>query len=93
MSERIIITPEGDHAYTVALHDGPTATRHQVVVPPALTADLGLGPDDEERLIIASFDFLLEREPSTSILARFDLDIIGRYFPQYQATMREQVIP
>ena len=30
-----------------------------------------------------SFEFLLEREPKESILARFDLSVIARYFPEY----------
>lgn len=84
------ITLVGNHEYAVELRD-VAITAHRVVVPPALTADLGLDPDDEEALIVASFDFLLEREPSTSILPRFDLDIIGRYFPEYRATMRQRL--
>jgi hypothetical protein len=34
-----------------------------------------------------SFDFLLEREPPSSILRTFDLAVIGRYFPEYGAEM------
>jgi hypothetical protein len=30
------------------------------------------------------FDFLLEREPKESILARFDVSDIGRYFPEFE---------
>jgi hypothetical protein len=91
--EEIEITPLDDRHYTVALHHAGVPTEHQVVVPPALSAELGLGPSDDRRLIRASFDFLLEREPSTSILARFDLDVIGRYFPDYVATMRQRLGP
>ena len=40
----------------------------------------------------ASFEFLLEREPPSSILGRFDLDIIGRYFPEYADTMRTRLV-
>jgi hypothetical protein len=38
---------------------------------------------DPERLVRASFAFLLEREPASSILAEFELSDIGRYFPEY----------
>lgn len=31
--------------------------------------------------------FLLDREPATSILPRFSLDVIGRYFPEYPAEL------
>ena len=39
-------------------------------------------------LVEASFAFLLEREPPSSILRAFDLPVIGRYFPDYEATIR-----
>jgi hypothetical protein len=91
MSERIEITPAGQHAVTVTLHGAGAATSHRVVVPPALTSDLGLGPEDDIRLVRASFEFLLEREPATSILPRFELDVIGRYFPEYMDTMRQRL--
>jgi hypothetical protein len=31
-----------------------------------------------------SFEFLLEREPASSILPQFSLDDISRYFPEYE---------
>ena len=37
-----------------------------------------------ETLIEHSFEFLLERESNTMILARFDLPVIGDYFPEYE---------
>jgi hypothetical protein len=37
-----------------------------------------------EELVLASFRFLLERERKESILREFDLDVIGRYFPEYR---------
>jgi hypothetical protein len=36
-----------------------------------------------EALVEESFRFLLEREPQGSIMRRFDLQVIGRYFPEY----------
>jgi hypothetical protein len=32
----------------------------------------------------AAFRFLLEREPKESILARFDVSVIARYFPEFE---------
>jgi hypothetical protein len=37
-----------------------------------------------EKLIEKSFEFLLEHESNTSILSRFELPVIGRYFPEYE---------
>jgi hypothetical protein len=40
-----------------------------------------------EKLIEKSFEFLLERESNTSVLSRFDLPVIGNYFPEYEKTI------
>jgi hypothetical protein len=51
-----------------------------------------LAPDAEvKRLVEASFRFLLEREPREAILRRFDLPVIGRYFPEYDAEIRRRL--
>ena len=41
-----------------------------------------------EDLVTRSFEFLLEREPPTSILRTFALPDIERYFPDYPASIR-----
>ena len=68
----------------VTVGDDPAATTHEVEVSDEdlsrLGADAGV-----ERLVEASFGFLLEREPRESILRRFALPVIGRYFPEYEA--------
>ena len=93
MSARIEVAPTGDSRYAVTVHSAGVKTEHQVTIPPRLLEDLALGPDDEARLVYASFEFLLEREPSSSILRSFDLDVIGRYFPDYIETIRRQMAP
>jgi len=35
-----------------------------------------------EQVIKAAFDFLLEREPASAILSKFDCSVIRRYFPE-----------
>lgn len=59
-------------------------------VPRDLAEELGWGSTREADLVRESFAFLLEREPPTSILPRFSLDVIGRYFPEYQSEMRRR---
>ena len=44
-----------------------------------------------EALVDASFRFLLEREPPGSILRRFELPIIGRYFADYPDEIRRRM--
>ena len=36
-----------------------------------------------EELVVRAFDFLLTREPASSILAEFDLKTINEYFPEF----------
>jgi bifunctional DNA-binding transcriptional regulator/antitoxin component of YhaV-PrlF toxin-antitoxin module len=91
VTDSITIEPSGEHRYAVTLHDGASQSVHQVVVPSHLLAELGLGPDDEALLVRASFEFLVEREPASSILRRFELDVIGRYFPEYLDTIRRRL--
>lgn len=40
-----------------------------------------------EKVIRAAFEFLLQREPATSILPKFDCSIIRRYFPEVDAEL------
>ena len=37
-----------------------------------------------ERCLEAAFRFLLDREPKESILRRFDVTVISRYFPEFE---------
>jgi hypothetical protein len=69
---------------------GKTPTKHRVTVPAAERQRLAGDGTGAERLIVESFRFLLDREPNTSILASFDLPVIGRYFPEYGDEMRKR---
>ena len=71
----IQITPADGRTFDVTI-DG--TSRHRVSVPPRF------GDEDLESVVRASFEFLLEREPASSILPEFSLDVIGRYFPEYE---------
>lgn len=61
-------------------------TQHTVNVSRAEFQRWGGGGSVED-LVSRSFEFLLEREPATSILRRFDLSVIQRYFPEYDHAM------
>jgi hypothetical protein len=41
--------------------------------------------------VVKSFEFLLEREPNTSILRSFDLSVISQYFPEYENEIRKEL--
>ena len=64
----------------VTVRDGATTT-HRVRI--SRTERERYGGSDVADLVRRSFDFLLAREPNTSILREFDLATIERYFPEY----------
>ena len=63
-------------------------TTHEVAVTAADLARLAPGAETPDDLVRRSFLFLLAREPKESILRRFDLPLIGRYFPEYEREIR-----
>jgi hypothetical protein len=74
----------------VVVDDAGERTLHQVTVTREDLERWGQGSRqaDVEDLVSRSFDFLIEREPPTSILASFELSVIQRYFPEYDAAFR-----
>ena len=73
----------------VVEHEG-RRSRHTVSVSTSDLRRWGRGLDEAavEDLVRRSFDFLLEREPPSSILPRFDLSVVGRYFPDYDQKLK-----
>ncbi len=64
------------------------STQHRVIVTQADLDELAPGASDPTGLVGESFAFLLEREPKESILRRFELSEIGRYFPGWERDVR-----
>jgi hypothetical protein len=89
----IEITPMGEREFGVQVHEGETTTSHRVTVPGDLIDELRLADVDLGEVVKESFDFLLEREPATSILRQFSLSDIGRYFPEYPDELRRRLAP
>jgi len=85
---QITVTCQADGTFHVQT---PAGTSHQVSVPAGFPASLGCGHVDPVDLVRASFEFLLGREPATSILHEFSLDVISRYFPGYPAEIRARL--
>lgn len=71
---------------TVDVDDGPR-TEHRVRVSAADLERLDPGAPDPHLLVNRAFRYLLIQEPSTSILRSFDLTEIGRYFPEWEASV------
>lgn len=71
--------------------DGTAETTHRVKLMPDYYMKLCGRTITHEWLIIQSFKFLLEREPASAILPSFDLQDIGRYFPEYEAEITARI--
>lgn len=82
----ITITHLHGSTYHVAVAEGGSTTSHEVTVWPSDVERYAPGATPEA-LLRASFEFLLEREPKESILRRFDLPVIERYFPEYRTVI------
>ena len=71
-------------AFEVVVREGRSESRHQVTMARAACEKWAAGERTPESCIEAAFRFLLDREPKESILARFDVSIIQRYFPDFE---------
>ncbi len=80
----ITVTLKERGVYQVIVDDAASRTTHDVTVT-ADDIDRYAPGATAERLVEASFRFLLEREPQESILSRFALPVIEQYFPDCPA--------
>ena len=71
-------------SYEVVVREGGGETRHLVTLEQETCRRLTAGAASPETCIEAAFRFLLDREPKEAILARFDIMVIARYFPEFE---------
>jgi hypothetical protein len=83
-----VVEGNGDWTCQVTIAENDrVVSSHRVGVTAADLARLDPVARDPHVLVDRSFRFLLEREPPSSILREFDLMVIGRYFPEYEAAI------
>ena len=80
---RIEVKQQDSETFEVTVRE-TTTTNHLVTLSRDYFQKLTQGRVSPETLIEKSFEFLLERERNTMILERFDLPVIGHYFPEYE---------
>ena len=78
----ISIEKRTDNIFVVTVADSVT-TNHTVTVTNQSLTDLTDDNVTKTQLLEFSFNFLLDREPNTSILSSFDINVISKYFPDY----------
>lgn len=87
----ITVIPAGGNEFEVQVRDNGSESVHRVTVPESLIEELGISGSDYERVVRESFDFLLEREPASSIMSEFSLEVIPRYFPEYKEELSKRL--
>ena len=70
--------------FEVVVRGGQGESRHHVTMARETCDRLTGGKHTPERCVEAAFRFLLDREPKESILSRFDVTVISRYFPEFE---------
>jgi hypothetical protein len=72
--------------FDVTVKESDGSSRHQVTMSRDTAARLA-GSHAPEACIEAAFRFLLDREPKESIMGRFDVTVISRYFPEFESAL------
>jgi hypothetical protein len=70
-------------AFDIVIRDGKGESRYSVTMARETLDRLASGHKAED-IVEAAFKFLLDREPKESILKRFDINVIARYFPEFE---------
>jgi hypothetical protein len=91
MPAQIAVTKREDGAFDVRVTEGKSESSHSVTLFAKDYQRLTEGKVSEEELIRRSFEFLLEHESKESILSRFDLTVISRYFPRYEKEIKKRL--
>jgi hypothetical protein len=79
---------EGDPLeFEVIVRVGNGETRHHVTMARETCERLTMGRHTPEHCIETAFRFLLDREPQESILRRFDISVISRYFSEFECEL------
>src|SRR5262249_689929 len=73
--------------FEVVVREGKGETRHHVTMSREMCERLTAGKHTPEGCLEAAFRFLLDREPKESILRRFDVTVVSRYFPEFEREM------
>ena len=79
-----------DNKYEVTVNKDVT-TKHTVVLLDKFYESLTNKKISKIKLLEYSFNFLLKKESNTSILSFFELEIISKYFPEYEYEIKKNL--
>jgi hypothetical protein len=87
----IVIEKKNQNEFVVLVQEKETQSQYLVILDDTYYHLLTQGKITKEDLIRKSFQFLLERESKESILRSFNLQVIKRYFPEYEDGMSSSI--
>ena len=84
----ILIKKLSDNKFEITVNK-KLITKHTVLITDEYHDSLTKKKISKKELLENSFQFLLDREPNTSILSFFELHIISKYFPEYENEIKK----
>jgi bifunctional DNA-binding transcriptional regulator/antitoxin component of YhaV-PrlF toxin-antitoxin module len=81
--DNLTVTPGGPGRAGVQIAEDSRLLSYVVTVPEEVVDRLGLGGVETVDIVRETFKFLLEREPATSIMKSFSIDVVPTYFPEF----------
>ncbi len=81
-------TLAGGWEFDVTVSDRESETKHNVTMDRKYYKQLDT-KSTPEVVVKKSFEFLLEREPKESILSEFNIEIIAKYFPEFEDAVKK----
>jgi len=91
MSAKVDVEKIGEEEFQIRVTEGKSETSHRVTLKRVDHDRIAGGKVEPAELVRRSFEFLLENEPKESILTRFDLTVISRYFPDFEREIRRRL--
>jgi len=87
----VVVEKRSQNEFAVVVEGKGDKTQHLESLDDDYYHLLTQGRIGKEELIRKSFQFLLEREPKESILAKFNLKLIKSYFPEFEKEIAKGV--
>lgn len=92
MAPKIEVQKLAGDSFEVTVIEGATKSTHRVTLKASDYDRLSSGEISQEELVRKSFEFLLDQEPKESILGRFNLMEIARYFPSFESDIKQRIL-
>lgn len=91
MTANIQVDRVADGLFQVTVSEGGSQTSHRVTIKTQYYQQISDGKVDAAELVRRSFEFLLQHESKESILSKFDLMDISRYFPSFERDIKRRL--